>query len=155
MAPQMSEESLNSAQPQKSNEGWFNFDPSKPIEQLPPLALAYMGDAIHEVAIRQYLLSGKNLRPHHLHRASTSFVSAGAQAKILAHLEPSLTEAESNVVRQGRNAKSGTIPKNASVIDYRYATAWECLLGYLYYKGEHARMEQLITEGIRHLEKQS
>jgi len=101
------------------------------------------------------LLSGKNLRPHNLHRSSTSFVSAGAQAKILAHLEPSLTEAESNVVRQGRNAKSGTIPKNASVIDYRYATAWECLLGYLYYKGEHARMEQLITEGIRHLDKQS
>lgn len=135
--------------------GWFPFAPSKPAEQLPPLALAYMGDAIHEVAVRQYLISGKNLRPNHLHRLSTGFVSAGAQARMLQHLEPLLTETEANVVRQGRNAKSGTVPKNASVIDYRYATAWECLLGYLYYKGEQARIEELITQGIQHLEQKS
>ncbi len=134
---------------------WFPFDLSRPLEQMPPLALAYIGDAIHEVAVRQYLLSGKNLRPNHLHRLSTSFVSAGGQAKMLLHLEPQLTEEEASVVRQGRNAKSGTVPKNASVLDYRYATAWECLIGYLYYRGEQHRILELITAGIQHLEQPS
>jgi ribonuclease III family protein len=134
---------------------WFPFQLSRPLDQMPPLALAYIGDAIHEVAVRQYLISGKNLRPNHLHRLSTSFVSAGAQAKMLQHLEPQLTEEEASIVRQGRNAKSGTVPKNASVLDYRYATAWECLLGYLYYKGNQPRILELITAGIQHLEQPS
>ncbi|WP_322925131.1 Mini-ribonuclease 3 [Paenibacillus campi] len=131
---------------------WFPFALSRPLEQMPPLALAYIGDAIHEVAVRQYLLSGKNLRPNYLHRLSTSYVSAGAQAKMLLYLEPQLTEEEASMTRQGRNAKSGTVPKNASVLDYRYATAWECLLGYLYYKGHQQRLLELITAGIQHLE---
>lgn len=145
---------MTSPEQDQSFEGWFPFPPSRPLEQLPPLALAYLGDAIHEVAVRQYILSGKNLRPNHMHRLSTSFVSAGAQARMLLHVEPMLTEDEASIVRQGRNAKSGTVPKNASVLDYRYATAWECLIGYLYYRGQQQRILELITTAIHHLEQQ-
>ncbi|WP_410772642.1 Mini-ribonuclease 3 [Fontibacillus sp. BL9] len=115
---------------------------------MPPLALAYIGDAVFEVAVRQHVIARPNLRPHHLHRLSTKFVSAKAQAELLALLEPQLTEDEKDVVRQGRNAKSGTIPKNANVQDYRHATAFESLIGYLYYTGEHDRLRSLIAQGF-------
>ncbi|MDO3412987.1 ribonuclease III domain-containing protein [Saccharibacillus sp. CPCC 101409] len=126
----------------------FDFPPSKPAGQLPPIALAYLGDAVFELAIRQYLITGANLRPHYLHREATKLVSAGAQARLLFRLEGVLTEEEADIVRRGRNAKSGTMPKNANVIDYRHATALECLAGYLYYKGEHGRLEELIRIGL-------
>ncbi|RUT27837.1 ribonuclease III [Paenibacillus zeisoli] len=127
---------------------WFPYLSSKPARLLPPLALAYIGDAIFEVAVRQYVISRPNLRPHHLHVQSTKFVSAKAQATLLSLIESELTEAELDVVRQGRNAKSGSVPKNANVIDYRHATAFEALIGYLYYGGEQDRMIYLITYGL-------
>ncbi|MNH92442.1 Mini-ribonuclease 3 [compost metagenome] len=127
---------------------WFPYLSSKPARLLPPLALAYIGDAIFEVAVRQYVISRPNLRPHHLHVQSTKFVSAKAQATLLSLIEPELTETEHDVVRQGRNAKSGSVPKNANVIDYRHATAFEALIGYLYYGGEQDRMIYLITRGL-------
>ncbi|GIP24782.1 Mini-ribonuclease 3 [Paenibacillus sp. J22TS3] len=127
---------------------WFPYPSSKPARLLPPLALAYMGDAIFEVAVRQYVISRPNLRPHHLHQQSTKFVSAKAQATLLSLIEPQLTEMEHDVVRQGRNAKSGSVPKNANVIDYRHATALEALIGYLYYNHEQERMIYLITHGL-------
>lgn len=127
---------------------WFPYPSSKPARLLPPLALAYMGDAIFEVAVRQYVISRPNLRPHHLHLQSTKFVSAKAQATLLSLIEQQLTEAEHDVVRQGRNAKSGSVPKNANVLDYRHATAFEALIGYLYYNEEQDRLIQLITYGL-------
>ncbi|MBP1938399.1 Mini-ribonuclease 3 [Paenibacillus sediminis] len=131
---------------------WFHYEPSKPPHLLPPIVLAYIGDAIYEVAIRQYLISKSNLRPNHLHRTATRYVSAKAQAAILAHIEPLLTEEEREVVRQGRNAKSGSIPKNANVIDYRLATAFECLVGFLYYKKQSGRLQYLLHQGIESVE---
>lgn len=131
---------------------WFPDAPSKPVRLLPPLALAYIGDAVFEVAVRQHVMSRANLRPHHLHRESTRYVSAKAQAQLLALLEPQLTEDERDVVRQGRNAKSGTIPKNADVLEYRHATAFESLVGYLYYTGAHDRLRQLVAQGFAHLD---
>ncbi|MEF2969075.1 Mini-ribonuclease 3 [Paenibacillus sp. M1] len=131
---------------------WFPEPPSKPVRLLPPLALAYIGDAVFEVAVRQHVMARPNLRPHHMHRLSTKYVSAKAQAELLALLEPQLTDEEKDVVRQGRNAKSGTIPKNANVQDYRLATALESLIGYLYYTGEHERMRSLIAQGFELLE---
>ncbi|MBP2002613.1 ribonuclease-3 family protein [Paenibacillus shirakamiensis] len=127
---------------------WFPYPSSKPARLLPPLALAYMGDAVFEIAVRQYVISLPNLRPHHMHVQSTKFVSAKAQAKLLGLIEGELTEHELDVVRQGRNAKSGTVPKNASVADYRHATAFETLIGYLYYNGDHDRLTYLITYGL-------
>lgn len=132
--------------------GWFDFPPSKPARLIPPIVLAYIGDAIYEVAVRQFLISRANLRPPHLHRTATGFVSAKAQSRILAYLDPELTEEERDVVRQGRNAKSGSIPKNADVLEYRHATAFETLVGYLYYTGEQDRLRELIGKSIEFIE---
>lgn len=133
--------------------GWFPYPPSKPVRLIPPIVLAYVGDAVYEVAVRQYLVSLPNLRPNHLHRSSTGFVSAKAQSRILAFLEPELTEEEREVVRQGRNAKSGTVPKNADVLEYRHATAFETLIGHLYYSGRTDRIQELVHKGIEHMDK--
>ncbi|WP_084778374.1 Mini-ribonuclease 3 [Saccharibacillus sacchari] len=126
----------------------FDYPPSKPPGLLPPLVLAYIGDAVFEVAIRQYLIGHSNLRPHHLHREATKFVSAGAQARMLFRIESLLTEEEADMVRRGRNAKSGSVPKNADVLEYRHATGLECLAGYLYYSGRVGRLEELIRRGL-------
>ncbi|AZK48906.1 Mini-ribonuclease 3 [Paenibacillus lentus] len=131
---------------------WFPELPSKPARLLPPLALAYIGDAVFEVAVRQHVIARPNLRPHNLHVQATKFVSAKAQSRILGLIEPQLTEQEQDVVRQGRNAKSGTIPKNANVLEYRHATAFESLIGYLYYTGAHDRLRGLILQGFELLE---
>ncbi|MNJ32463.1 Mini-ribonuclease 3 [compost metagenome] len=132
---------------------WFPDKPSKPARLLPPLALAYIGDAVFEIAVRQHVIARPNLRPHHLHIQSTKLVSAKAQARMLALIEPQLTQSELDIVRQGRNAKSGTVPKNANVLDYRHATAFECLIGYLYYAGAHDRLRGLILQGFELLER--
>lgn len=115
-----------------------------PVEQLSPIVLAYIGDAVFEVYIRQRLVAGPIRKPHELHRAATRFVSASAQAQLLQRWMPLLSEREGDIVRRGRNTKSGQPPKNADPGDYRHATALECLVGYLYYRGEKARLEQLI-----------
>ncbi|KAA8995998.1 ribonuclease III [Paenibacillus spiritus] len=138
-----------------SGPGWFPYPPSKPVNLIPPIVLAYVGDAVYEVAIRQYMVSQPNLKPHHLHRSSTGYVSAKAQSRMLTLLEPELTEEERDKVRQGRNAKSGTIPKNADVLEYRHATAFETLIGYLYYMGRQERLEELIHRGIAYMEQQN
>ncbi|MFF3924724.1 Mini-ribonuclease 3 [Paenibacillus lactis] len=132
--------------------GWFDFPPSKPVRLIPPIVLAYIGDAIYEVAVRQYLISRPNLRPNHLHRTATGLVSAKAQSRILAYLEPLLTEEEQDIVRQGRNAKSGSVPKNADVLEYRHATAFETLVGYLYYTGQQDRIRELVGKSIEYVE---
>ncbi|PQP85407.1 ribonuclease III [Paenibacillus sp. PCH8] len=143
-------------QPEQVTEGgWFPYPPSRPARLIPPIALAYIGDAVYEVAVRQYLLSKANMRPNHLHRSATGLVSAKAQSRILTSIEAELTEEEWDIVRQGRNAKSGSIPKNADVLEYRHATALECLIGYLYSSGRHDRMIELIGLGIEYAEQQS
>ncbi|WP_458124247.1 Mini-ribonuclease 3 [Paenibacillus sp. Z3-2] len=142
-------------QEQGTEGGWFPYPPSRPARLIPPIALAYIGDAVYEVAVRQYLLSKANMRPNHLHRSATGLVSAKAQSRILSSIEAELTEEERDIVRQGRNAKSGSIPKNADVLEYRHATAFECLIGYLYSSGCHERMIELIGLGIEQAEQQS
>ena len=118
--------------------------PDVPVHLLSPIVLAYVGDAVFEIYVRQTLVAGKSRKPHELHRAATGYVSAAAQAKLLQLWTPLLTEEEADIVRRGRNTKSGQPPKNADPADYRHATALECLVGYLYYKGEQERLERLI-----------
>jgi len=115
-----------------------------PVRLLSPIVLAYAGDAVFEVYIRQRLIAGNNRKPNELHRAATTYVSAAAQAKLLQRWSPLLTEEEADIVRRGRNTKSGQPPKNADPSDYRHATALECLVGFLYYEGRKERLEQLI-----------
>nr|WP_232058274.1 ribonuclease III domain-containing protein [Cohnella abietis] len=111
---------------------------------LSPVVLAYVGDAVFEIYIRQRLVAGFNRKPHELHRAATGYVSAAAQAKLLERWVPLLSEEEADIVRRGRNTKSGQPPKNADPADYRHATALECLVGHLYYHGQKERLEQLM-----------
>lgn len=122
----------------------FAFKPSVEPHLLNPLVLAYLGDAIYEVFIRQYMVSQTNHRPNHLHRQSTGFVSARAQAQSLRRWLPLLSEEELDVVKRGRNAKSATTAKNADILEYRHSTAFECLIGYLYYTERWERLHELM-----------
>lgn len=128
--------------------------PSKKPQLMNPIILAYVGDAVFELLIRQYLISLPNQKSHHIHREATKFVSAKGQKKILDRWQSHLTEEEADIVRRGRNAKSGTPPKNADLADYRLATALESLVGYLYYEGRIARLNELIGIAIGDQEKQ-
>ncbi|QHW35173.1 ribonuclease III [Paenibacillus rhizovicinus] len=123
---------------------WFH-DPMKPINLMNPIVLAYIGDAVYEVLVRQYLISLPNHKPHHLHKQATQFVSAKAQFLILEKWRPHLSEEEADIVRRGRNAKSGTMPKNADPAHYKQATALECLVGYLYYGKQVGRLRELMA----------
>jgi ribonuclease-3 family protein len=118
------------------------------------LALAYMGDAVYEASVRHHLLLKGSVRPNQLHREATNFVSAKAQAYIVHELinRKVVTEDEEAILRRGRNAKSGTTPKNTDVQTYRYSTAFEALLGYHYLEKNEERLTELITMSIRLIE---
>lgn len=112
------------------------------------LALAYMGDAVYETYVRYHLLQHGQVKPHFLHKAATRYVSAKAQAGVLHQLIENdfFSEEELAVIRRGRNAKSGTVPKNTDVQTYRYSTAFEALIGSLYLAEKHERLEEIITK---------
>lgn len=124
------------------------------VDQLNALALAYMGDAVYEQSIREHLLRSGRAKPNILHRQSTTFVSAKAQAVVLKRLteENFLTEAELAIMRRGRNAKSGSVPKNTDVQTYNFSTAFEAVLGWLYLKEEQARVDEIISYAIEIVE---
>ncbi|MBO9606690.1 MAG: Mini-ribonuclease 3 [Paenibacillaceae bacterium] len=124
------------------------FPPAKEPRQLQPLVLAYVGDAVYELFVRGYVVSQPNHRPHHLHREATRFVSAKAQARALERWLPLLTDDELDVVKRGRNAKSGSAPKSADILDYRHSTAFECLIGFLYYRREWERLRSLLLTTV-------
>jgi ribonuclease III family protein len=119
-------------------------------KHLNSLALAYMGDSVFEIYVRRHLLQSGKVKPHHLHREGTKYVSAKAQCQILFQLmdHQSLSDEEMAVVMRGRNAKSGTVPKNTDVQTYRYSTAFEALMGYLYLTGQEERLEELIARSF-------
>jgi ribonuclease III family protein len=123
-------------------------------KQLNSLALAYMGDAVFENYVRRHLLHSGQVRPNHLHRAGTKYVSAKAQCQILFQMmnDQLLTEDEKAVVMRGRNAKSGTVPKNTDVQTYRYSTAFEALVGHLYLIGKIERLEELIQQAFLYVD---
>src|SRR3954453_4589933 len=124
----------------------LEYENTVDVKQLNSLALAYMGDAIYETYVRRHLLYSGKVRPNQLHRTGTSYVSAKAQSKILFQMmdHKLLDEEELAVVMRGRNAKSGTVPKNTDVQTYHYSTAFEALMGYLYLTGRQKRLEELI-----------
>lgn len=113
-----------------------------------PLALAFVGDCVYELYIRNFLITEKYRDVNELHRKSVFYVKAKAQAYILHTLEEELTEDEQNFVRRGRNAHPHTVPKNANVIDYRYATAYEALIGYLYLSGNRERLRYILEKSV-------
>lgn len=114
------------------------------INQLSPLVLAYIGDSVFEVFIRTSIIADTTASVHKLHKRSIEFVKAKAQSDKIHRIMETLTNEEQNIVRRGRNAKSGTIPKNADLTEYKYATGFEALLGYLYLKKDYTRLLEIL-----------
>ncbi|WP_375090843.1 Mini-ribonuclease 3 [Peribacillus sp. RS7] len=134
----------------------LHYDSNVDAKMLNSLALAYIGDAVYETYIRHHLIQNGAVKPNLLHKKATSFVAAKAQNKIIHFFLESdwLSEEESAVVRRGRNAKSGSVPKNTDVQTYRYSTAFEALIGFLYLSGRIERMEELIKKSIEYIEEE-
>lgn len=117
------------------------------IMMMSPLQLAYIGDAVYELLVRTYLLKTKT-PVNKLHKTTIGYVKAKAQADIIHILEDVLDEKEKSMVKKGRNAKSNTVPKNANLIDYKYATGLETLFGYLYLTEQDHRIDELFEKII-------
>ncbi|MBS7008266.1 Mini-ribonuclease 3 [Anaerostipes sp.] len=113
-----------------------------------PLGLAYIGDAVYEIAVRTLVISEGNMSVNKYHQKSSSMVKASAQAKVYDKIKDTLTDEETAVYKRGRNAKSATAAKNATIVEYRMATGVEALMGYLYLTGQMARAVELIKTGL-------
>lgn len=120
----------------------------KEVQLMSPLIWAYVGDCIYELYIRTYLVSSTKLKPHNLHIETIKYVKASAQAGILKKIEKELTEVEKDIVRRTRNTQNHHLPKNASVQEYMYATAFEGLMGYLYLTKQENRLKELLIKSI-------
>ena len=116
------------------------------VNQMSPLVWAYIGDSVYEQYIREYLVTNTKYKPHKLHMEATKYVKAGAQAEILKKLETELTDEELDIVRRTRNTQNHHLPKNASVTEYMYSTAFEGLIGYLYLTGQKERLKELLDK---------
>ena len=114
-----------------------------------PLTLAYIGDAVYELIIRSCIVTTGNAPVNKLHKKSSQLVKAETQAVMIKGLMDKLTEEEIRIFKRGRNAQSFTKAKNATVADYRMATGFEALVGYLYLSGQSDRMLELIREGMK------
>lgn len=117
-----------------------------------PLTLAYIGDCIYDLIIKTMVVSHGNKQVQKLHKETSSLVQASTQSLMMRKMQEVLTEEEHAVYKRGRNAKSVSPAKNQSITDYRRATGFEALLGYLYLKKEWKRMMDLVKIGLDSLE---
>jgi ribonuclease-3 family protein len=127
----------------------------KDVNAYSPLALAYIGDDVYDVIIRTIVVEKANRPAHELHKETVKYVKASAQAAIMDRLlegeesgECFLSQQEIDIYKRGRNAKSYTMAKNASMTDYRKATGFEALIGYLYLSGKQSRVLEIVKYGI-------
>lgn len=122
--------------------------PSTDIKTYSPLTLAYIGDGIYDLVIRTIVVKQGNAPVNRLHKTVSNMVKASAQMKSFHKIESVLTQEELAIYKRGRNAKSYTSAKNASISDYRVATGFEALMGYLYLTDRIPRMLELIDMGL-------
>lgn len=124
-----------------------------PEEQNPkllsPLTLAFVGDGVYELLVRKRIVEAGSMPPKKLNAHKVEMVRASAQAAVYDGLEPLLTEDERDMLKRGRNAHTGSVPKNAQMADYRKATGVEALFGFLYLKGDWERLYFLFDEAMR------
>ena len=111
-------------------------------------ALAYMGDAVYEVYVRKHVMHQGAVYVDKLHKMGVNYVKAASQAKAIKGIFDSLTLEEQSLVKRAKNRKVITKAKNADIFDYKWATAFEALIGYLYLCDEHQRMEEIILKGM-------
>lgn len=122
--------------------------PDVDIRTYSPLVLAYIGDGVFDLVIRSVVVGKGNTRANHLHQRTSSIVKAHTQAMIIEYLADHLTQEEADIYRRGRNAKSPTMAKNATMSDYRKATGLEALVGYLYLTDRFERVVELIRIAV-------
>ncbi len=118
------------------------------VLQMSPLVWAYMGDAVYEKHIREYVIKQGLCKNGLLHKKSIKYVSAKNQADILRTLENELTDDELDIVRRGRNSNPHSHAKNADIVDYKYATGLEALIGYLYLTEQNERLNEILQKCI-------
>ena len=120
------------------------FDDKTKLNAIPTLNLAFIGDGVFDLLVREYLVSTSNDHVGELNRAKVEMVNCKSQAQFAQRLMPHLTEKETAVYKRGRNAAPKTIAKNGTVAEYHSATGLECLFGYLYLNGERERVGELF-----------
>ena len=113
-----------------------------------PLVLAYVGDTVFDLMIKSMVVNEGNRQVQKIHERASRYVQASAQSQMMRVIQPLLSEEEHAVFRRGRNTKSVTPAKNQSITDYRRATGFEALVGYLYLKKEYGRLVQLVKIGL-------
>lgn len=113
-----------------------------------PLTLAYIGDSVHTLFVRERVIGQSDKKVHELHILTSRYVKASAQAKAIHILLPELNEEEEAIYKRGRNAKSSTVPKNAIVSDYRAATGFEALIGALYIDKKKERLNEILARSM-------
>ncbi len=123
----------------------------KSINDLNPLALAFVGDSIFSLYIREHVVANHQTNVNNLTKLANSFVNAGSQYKIFRKIEPLLTADEINICHRARNANIHSKAKNYSITEYIYATAYEALLGYLYLTGQKDRLNKILTLSVESL----
>ncbi len=121
------------------------------VREYSPHTLAYIGDSIYDLIIKSLVVNEGNRPVKELHRQTSRYVKASAQSQMMRVLQDKLTEEEHGVYKRGRNAKSVSPARNQSVTDYRRATGFEALMGYLYLRKEWTRMLELVKEGLESL----
>lgn len=119
------------------------------VKTYSPLALAFLGDCVYDLIIRTIVVEQGNRSPRDLHKRTSSYVKASTQAYMIEALQEQLEEEEKAVYKRGRNAKSYTTAKNASVVDYRKATGFEALIGYLYLQNRMDRILELVKTALK------
>ena len=129
----------------------FNIE-DKDIKTISPLVLAYIGDSVYDLIIKSILVARGNVPVNKLHKRASELVKANAQVNMYDAVKDMLTQEEEGVFRRGRNAKSYTTAKNATKIDYRMATGYEALMGYLYMQGKVDRIYEVVSIGLKEVE---
>ena len=121
------------------------------VNMYSPLVLAYIGDAVYELIIRSRVVNQGSMQVNKMHKRSAGLVKAGTQAALIRAIEDLLTAEEHAVYKRGRNAKSVTLAKHATMADYRTATGFEALVGWLFLEERFERLTQLVSTGLERI----
>ncbi|HEY8463396.1 MAG TPA: ribonuclease III domain-containing protein [Bacillota bacterium] len=130
---------------------YFNMPEINPNEYSPAV-WAYIGDAVYELFVRSHLVTVGPAKTQVLHKQAVKRVRASFQAELTAKLEPYLSQEELDILRRGRNVKSGHVPTASDPITYRYSTAFEALIGYLYLCGRQGRLAEILQQVLEFME---
>lgn len=116
--------------------------------QINPLVLAFVGDSVHTMFIREYVVKSTLEKLNNYNKQCAHYCKAKTQAKVLDLLQSELTEQEQDIVRRTRNSKTNNIAKNSNLVEYKKATCFEALIGWLYLGGQHQRLQEFLNKSI-------